>query len=300
MRWKFAPPLTAFAVLSLLMLGGCGGGDQPTATEATASTGVGLEGSLQSGGGRTPVSEPTFIEVGKAPEGIAYASGSVYVANVGGNSVSVVDTAGNKTVATITGAKRPTSVVASPDETRVYVSVLGKKTVAEIDTKSNTIIRRLPGNGGQLAISPDGRWLYQSPGAAGVSRTDLGSGTARELPGTDRTTVYAVSQDGSILYAQRVDSGDNNSLQPHLVRLRATDGTVTRDTPLIADTLWSFAGDMLFDPEFGYLYVSMQGMNDGFSGVSGTTVQRYDPTTLELKGTYDAGRDREVNVELGP
>jgi hypothetical protein len=62
---------------------------------------------------------------------------------------------------------------------------------------------------------------------------------------------------------------------------------------------WSFAGDMKIDPRGRFRYVSRDGINNGLTGQSGHTSQRYRPSDLKAKQVYDAGTG-DTNVELGP
>jgi YVTN family beta-propeller protein len=55
-----------------------------------------------------------------------------YVTNVGGDTVSVIDTATNTVTDTITVGDGPNGVAVSPDGTLVYVSNFGDDTVSVI------------------------------------------------------------------------------------------------------------------------------------------------------------------------
>lgn len=105
------------------------------------------------------------IAVGSFPQWVAVnpAGTRVYVANNGGNSLSVIDTASNTVVATVTGLNSPDGVVVSPDGARVYVANSGNGTVSVIDTTTNTIVG-IPifvGIGASgIAVTPAGAFLY--------------------------------------------------------------------------------------------------------------------------------------------
>lgn len=88
------------------------------------------------------------VEVGKGPAQV-YIDGNnqfAYVANQGteddpSNSVSVVELASKKVVATIETGKGAHGVVTSPDSKRLYVTNMYENTVTVIDTEKNKVIK---------------------------------------------------------------------------------------------------------------------------------------------------------------
>jgi YVTN family beta-propeller protein len=101
------------------------------------------------------------IRVGAKPEGVVISpDGSrVYVANSGSRSVSVVDTATARVVATIPVSTNPTALALSPDGTRLYVAAASLNV---IDTASNTVAATipLPGAATGVTVASDGRRVY--------------------------------------------------------------------------------------------------------------------------------------------
>ncbi len=85
-----------------------------------------------------------------------------YIANWNGANVSVVDTATNKTVATIPAQGNPLGVAVKSDGTRVYVGNMGSASVTVIDAQSNSVIKHIAVGSGprQIALKPDGTRLY--------------------------------------------------------------------------------------------------------------------------------------------
>ena len=75
--------------------------------------------------------------------GAAHAQTIAYVANIGSNTISAIDTSSNMVVATIPTAIAPRSVAALPDGSRVYVAV-GVGFVTVIDSGTNTIVANIP------------------------------------------------------------------------------------------------------------------------------------------------------------
>ncbi len=99
----------------------------------------------------------------------AEAAPFTYVANSGDGTVSVIDTATRKVVATIPvgkgggGAVTPDDGVAvTPDGKRAYVANSGSNTVSVIDTVSNKVVGTVQvGNDPHgVAVSPDGTHVY--------------------------------------------------------------------------------------------------------------------------------------------
>ena len=68
------------------------------------------------------------------------AEAQVYVANVDGSSVSVINTSTNAVISTIAVGSEPRNLVLTPDGTRVYVPNRGSDNVSVIATATNTVI----------------------------------------------------------------------------------------------------------------------------------------------------------------
>ncbi len=107
---------------------------------------------------------PTVQTPGVLLSGIAISSNGtrVYVSNVEGNQIWVIDTASNQVVATI-----PTAVLGfvgmsiSPDGGRLYAASVGNPSVVDvIDTKTEAVVTSiaLPGSDvpTRIAVTPDG------------------------------------------------------------------------------------------------------------------------------------------------
>ncbi|MFF0431765.1 IPT/TIG domain-containing protein [Streptomyces sp. NPDC004327] len=106
------------------------------------------------------------IRVGDSPlyAAITPDGSSVYVVNVNGNSVSVVDTASNTVKATIPVGQMPWDVAVTPDGSTVYVANRYSNSVSVISTATNTITRTISGLGSpsSLAVTHDGSELWVS------------------------------------------------------------------------------------------------------------------------------------------
>jgi YVTN family beta-propeller protein len=68
------------------------------------------------------------------------AAAQVYVANVDGGTVSVIDTSTNAVLATITVGSEPRNLAMTPNGSRVYVPNRGSDDVSVISTATNTVI----------------------------------------------------------------------------------------------------------------------------------------------------------------
>ena len=104
----------------------------------------------------------------------------IYVTNVGGETVSVIDNATLTVIATIPVGKRPWHVAITPDGAWAYVSNSQSKSVSVIDTGTRSVVKTLAVGAGPFfsAIDPSGSKLYVSNSeGTTVSVIDLSSQT---------------------------------------------------------------------------------------------------------------------------
>lgn len=93
--------------------------------------------------------------------------GWVYVANMDSNSVSVIDGAELKVVATIdAGGHHTHDLILTPDGRRLFATNMMDGTVAVIDTTTRRLLKNIPVGklSHALALSPDGRELWVNVG----------------------------------------------------------------------------------------------------------------------------------------
>jgi YVTN family beta-propeller protein len=76
--------------------------------------------------------------------GIGVDSARAYVANMGSNNVSVINTATNALVATVTVGDQPSDLALTPDGSRAYVTNNNSGTVSVIATATNTVVATVP------------------------------------------------------------------------------------------------------------------------------------------------------------
>ena len=104
------------------------------------------------------------IRVGINPSGVAISQDGkkVYVANMGSNNISVIDTATNNVIATVNVGSKPNVIKVSSDGKELYVKNAGADNFSIIDTATNNAI--VTDNIGKkptgVALSPDGKKLY--------------------------------------------------------------------------------------------------------------------------------------------
>ncbi len=152
------------------------------------------------------------VDVGDPNEMAVSPDGTrLYVTNAGlfsGNTVTVIDTASNSVVATITVGNNPREVVVSPDGGTAYVANAGDGTVSVIDTTTNTVTTTIsvgvvPDG---LAVSPDGDTLYvtQNDGTVSVIDTTDNNSVTTIAVGQNSHNL-AVSPDGGTVYVTNTD-----------------------------------------------------------------------------------------------
>ncbi len=177
----------------------------------------------------------------------------IYVANQGGNDVSVIDTATQSLVATIDAGKVPAGIVTAPNGI-LWVTNYGDNTVMAIDPVASKILATIP-VGMQPenpAISPDGSRVYVvNQGSNTVTPIDTHAMRAlAAIPVGKRPLGAVVSPDGSRLYV------DNT-----------TDGTVTAIDLAHANVLGTIRvgrvpQGIALSPDGSLLYVANSASND--------------------------------------
>lgn len=100
---------------------------------------------------------------GRAPHGLRYYNGKLYVANMDGNSLAIVDVGSNQVTEVALGGVAVQTAV-SPDGQNVYVSLYDTKEVVRINISSLTVTRlALPSSAQgpiQLYPTPNSSMLY--------------------------------------------------------------------------------------------------------------------------------------------
>ncbi|WP_190866384.1 YncE family protein, partial [Actinomadura sp. RB99] len=193
----------------------------------------------------------------------------VYVAAAGQYQVIAVDAATLRATPIVVGAY-PQDVAVSPDGSQAYAAVTGGDTgpggssaVAVIDTRTDTVIRRIDVGAAprRIAFAPDGKDAYVTT-ARGLAVIDTAKGeVAGEVPGIPDAQGVAVSADGSRVYATRPDAD-------LLYVVDAAHRTVTRRVRAGAEP-WAVAAA----PDGRKVYVA--DMNSDSAGVYDATGRRH-------------------------
>jgi YVTN family beta-propeller protein len=113
-----------------------------------------------------------------------------YIANYGGDTVSVVDTATNKVVKTINVGSSPDAVLATPNGAYVYVANYWSNNVSVISTASRSVVKTVGVGQGptSLAVTPGGGYVYV---------VDSLSGSVRVIKVATQTDVKVIRVNGS-------------------------------------------------------------------------------------------------------
>jgi YVTN family beta-propeller protein len=90
---------------------------------------------------------------------------NAYITNEPAGTVSVIDTAANTVIATITVGNQPVGVAATPDGSKVYVANSNANTVSVIATATNTVIATITVGSGPVAF---GVFIQPAPRFAGT------------------------------------------------------------------------------------------------------------------------------------
>ncbi len=138
----------------------------------------------------------------------------IYVSNQLDNTVTVIDGATHKIVATVRVGVSPAQMAVSPDRRSVYIANTGSNTVSVLNTDDNTVAKTiaLPRRSRPIgvALSPSGRYLYTADGGANrvsVLDTRAGRVVTSVRVGTQPLGV-AVAPDGKTVYSANSGSGD--------------------------------------------------------------------------------------------
>lgn len=177
---------------------------QITAVSPAGTVGTGVDVTVTTASGTSAINVSDVF---------AYTSW-VYVANQQSNTVSVIDTIGNRVVATVPVGTTPRNLLMSADGSRVLVTNKGSNSVSLIDTSTNTVVGAPITVGGapdSLILSPDGSTVYVANTTSNtitVIETTTYTVVTTVAVGVNPTGL-AVSPDGSMLYV--TNQGSNTT-----------------------------------------------------------------------------------------
>jgi YVTN family beta-propeller protein len=124
------------------------------------------------------------------------------------SNVSVIDTATNAVIATVTVGHFPIGIAITPDGTRAYVTNHGDGSVSVINTATNLVAATITGLSGPtgIAITPDGTRAYAIGSRSSVTVIDISTNTIKgslTLPLANlsaATNAIAITPDGTRAY----------------------------------------------------------------------------------------------------
>ena len=187
--------------------------------------------------------------------GFAAAAPKAYIGNFADNTVSVLDTATNKVIATIPTEPGPHGMAISQDGRTVYVSGDGSSSLSVIDTATDRVVQTVQvgktPNG--VALTPDGRLLLVTIYAEDrVTFLDTATRSVVASVGVPKPHTVSISPDGKLAY---ITSQEPGHFALSVIDLAAR--AVVRSIPLEKTPR---------DAEFGYdgkaAYVTNEGSND--------------------------------------
>jgi mono/diheme cytochrome c family protein len=181
---------------------------------------------------------PRSIEVDGQPARVALAQGRAFVSVVTHRKLLVLSAEGDTELARVgevdVGAE-PFGVVASPDETRVYVALMQTGEILEVDPLSLAIVRRIPSRLSQprwLAIHPSGKTLYATSALdRSIAVVDLASGGV-QLRGTPTLVSSSFDFNGVPAEPPALRFTGDPSVTPDGERLIVPSFAVDHNTPV--------------------------------------------------------------------
>jgi len=137
-----------------------------------------------------------------------------YVTNEGSGTVSVIDTATNSVVSTITVGSLPTVLAISPDGSQIYVDNYSSGTVSVIDPTTNTVKATINVGGDPYGVvfSPDGSRAYVANDVGIVSVINTSTESVIDTINVGEAVGVAISPDGSRLYVSHYKGSNTVSV----------------------------------------------------------------------------------------
>ena len=183
-------------------------------------------------------------------------SGTVWVANEDGNSLTAIDASTNEVLSTVTGIDSPHNVQVSPDGGVVWAVSGHKHAVVSIDAESLRVLGTAPTgvSPAHVVLSPDGARAYvTNAGDDTLSSYDVTEVTSQEsAEGTSLSLGEGPhglrpSADGSLLVVANTHAGTIDLVETADLTVEAT--IEVGDSPV----------QVALDPDGRYAYVSLAG-----------------------------------------
>ena len=204
----------------------------------------------------------------------AFAAGpKAYVGNFKDNTVSVIDTAAGRVIATVPVAAGPDGIVITRDDAQVFVSGSSASSLSVIDAANDQVVRTIEvGKGPQgLAITPDGRWVLAAVnGEDRVAFIDTAARAVATTVPVAKPHTIAIRPGGKQAYVSSQEPG-HFSLVVIDIATRTVGTTITLEkTPR----------DLEFSHDGKALYVTLAGVS---------AVQVIDPESNRIMAQIATG-----------
>jgi len=198
-----------FAALWAVLVGGIAFSARPAeaAPFAYVANSTGNSVSAIDTATNTVVGSP--IPVGSQPTGVAVTPDGIraYVTDRGVASVSVIATATNALLATVTVGLQPIGVAVTPDGTRVYVANRSSNTVSVIATATDNVVATVKVGSAPfgVAVTPDGK--HVNANTVSVIATATNAVVGSPIPVGVMPEAVAITPDGTRAYV--ANNGSN-------------------------------------------------------------------------------------------
>ncbi|MFJ8254113.1 cell surface protein [Streptomyces sp. NPDC094466] len=182
--------------------------------------------------GEAPVPSGTTRIAGSPDGAFLYASKSFSPAS----TITVISTATNQDVGTITVGSGSHAAAVSPDGSRLYAVNRPDQTVSVVDTATRTVTATVPVGGTQpqeVTVSPDGREVYVTHNG-GVTVIDAATNSTAVIPVTGAPATVAFAPDDTHAYVTNSASLGNPGLAVIDTATRTITGTVPLGGPTFA------------------------------------------------------------------
>src|SRR5256712_1969816 len=182
------------------------------------------------------------IPVGMYPYGVAYGNGNVYVTNYGDNTVSVISSATNSVLATVPVGMGPMGIAYGNGI--VYVANYGNNTVSVISSATNSVLATVPVGMSPMAIAYGNGNVYVANN--GVNTVSVISSATNSVLATVPVgaSPYGVAYGIGNVYVVNLASGSVSVIS-------SATNSVVATVPVGTNPAWD-----AFDPNNGYIYVS--------------------------------------------
>jgi len=220
---------TLCVAILLAPVGGLGCSSSPSAESAAASPRIYVTNQLDNtasviDGGTEKVVATVRVGISPAQMAVSPDRRSVYIANTGSDTVSVLNTDDNTIARTIAlpSGSAPVDVAVDPKGRYLYTANGGSNRVSVLDTRARRVVAsvRVGTQPLSVAVAPDGKTVYAANSGSGdVSVIDAATKrVVRAIPTGRFPSGVAVTPDGASVYVSNELSG--------VTVISASEGTV--------------------------------------------------------------------------